>query len=266
MVITFDRHPLETIAPSRAPRLLQDRVSRDAALRREGPEVMEVAFTPELCRLTAGEWIDILKREYGAEAIITGYDNTFGSDGRGLIPEDYVALGHAHGIDVCVAPELPGICSSAIRHALAEGEVKRAGEMLGRPFRLTGIVEQGKRIGHTIGVPTANLRVERKMMIPASGVYAAYVAEYDAYKAETIGSRKPAVVNIGNNPTIDSGNPVTIEAHILGFSGDLYGRRISIDFIDRIRGEIKFESLGALKARIEKDMEEGERILRNCEK
>ena len=251
LVVTFDRHPLETVAPERAPRLLQERESRDALLRSEGVDVTEVAFTPGLCRLTAGEWIEVLRRDYGARLLISGYDNKFGSDGQRLAPADYVALGHAHGIEVVVAPELPGVCSSAIRAALGRGDVEKAGEMLGRRYRLEGRVESGRRLGRELGFPTANLRVDPRIMIPAPGVYAALSFIEDENEGES--KVYKAVVNIGDNPTVGADNPLTIEAHLLHFDGDLYGKRLALDFISRIRGERKFDSLDSLRREIAKD-------------
>ncbi len=249
LVVTFDRHPLEVVSPDRAPLLLQSRSDRDALLREEGVEVSEVAFTPELCRLSAKEWMNILHDRYGVRALITGYDNKFGHDGRFLSPEDYKEIGKELGMDVDIASELPGICSTRIREALQRGNVKEASEMLGRNYSLKGEVVAGRHLGRTLGFPTANLDVDKRMLLPKSGVYAA--------RLDGMG----AVVNIGDNPTVDSGNPVTVEAHVIGYDGDLYGRRVELSFVERIRDEKRFESLEALKEQIENDKKAGEQIL-----
>ena len=251
LVITFDRHPLEVVAPDRAPRLLQLRSDRDTMLHEAGVEVEEVSFTPSLCSITAGEWMKILRDRYGAKALITGYDNTFGSDGRKMTHEDYRRLGERLGLDVIEAPELPGICSSCIREAVAAGDMKRASDMLGRDYMVRGKVVEGRRLGRTIGFPTANLSVEDRIQLPAPGVYAARL------------NGMPAVVNIGNNPTIAEGNPVTVEAHIIDFEGDLYGESVVLSFADRLRGEIKFNSLEALRRQIEHDAEEALKIVKS---
>ncbi len=249
LVITFDRHPLETVAPARAPKLLQSREERDELIRGTGVEVEEVAFTPTLCALTAGEWMEILRERYDAKALITGYDNKFGSDGRGLTPSDYRRLGEERGLIVETAGELPGVCSTFIRRALERGDVKEATEMLGREYVLKGEVVNGRHLGRKLGFPTANLDISRRMLLPGKGVYAARL------------EGMPAVVNIGDNPTIESGNPVTVEAHVIGFEGDLYGKVVKLSFVDRIRNEEKFDSLDSLREQIERDKEEAERIL-----
>lgn len=242
VVVTFDRHPLEVVAPARAPKLLQRREDRDVELRRLGVEVEEVAFTPALSHLTAGEWMDELRRRYAAEALVTGYDNKFGKDGHDLTSEDYRVLGERHGLSVLTARELPGVCSSAIRAALQDGEVARAAGMLGRNYILRGRVVEGRKLGRTIGFPTANVAVDPRMQLPGAGVY---VARLDGRKA---------VVNIGTNPTVSEDNPLTVEAHIPDFEGDLYGKNVELEFVDRIRPERKFGSLEALRAQIAEDV------------
>lgn len=249
LAVTFDRHPLEVVAPERAPRLLQSRADRDDLIRAAGVEVMEVAFTPDISSLTAGEWMEILRERYDASALISGYDNKFGRDGRTLTPADYRRLGEERGLVVETAPELPGVCSTYIRRALKNGDVRGAEEMLGRPYTLKGVVVNGRHLGRTLGFPTANLDIGGRMMLPKSGVYAARL------------DGMPAVVNIGDNPTVDNGNPVTVEAHVIDFDGDLYGKEVTLSFIDRIRDEQKFDSLEALREQIELDKERGKKIL-----
>ena len=243
VVVTFDRHPLEIVAPERAPLLLQSREERDALLRSFGVEVKEVSFTSSLSSLTAGEWMEELRNRFKAEILISGYDNKFGRDGHSLSPDDYVALGKEKGIEVVVARELPGVCSSLIRRALQDGDVERAAEMLGRDYSVKGDVVEGRHLGRTIGFPTANLDVSARRQLPATGVYSARV------------EGRPAVVNVGHNPTVDSGNPITVEAHVLEFSGNLYGRIVELEFLRRIRDEKRFGSLEELKTQIAKDVE-----------
>ncbi|MDE6716619.1 MAG: riboflavin biosynthesis protein RibF [Muribaculaceae bacterium] len=241
-VVTFDRHPLEIVAPERAPRLLQLPEERAAMLRETGVEVIEVAFTSELSAMTAREWAAILRDHYGMRLLISGYDNKFGSDGRAMSAADYLRLGEEMGFAVVTAPELSGICSSAIRRAVAAGDMTRAAEMMGRPYSLSGRVEEGRHLGRTIGFPTANLAVSPRILLPAPGVYAGRL------------DGMPAVINIGDNPTVGQGNPITVEAHAIGFSGDLYGRDLRLEFSERIRGERKFGSLEQLKEQIGKDI------------
>ena len=146
-----------------------------------------------------------------------------------------------------IAPHVEGCSSSEIRKALSEGDVQKAERILGRPFSLTGIVVEGSRIGRTIGVPTANLEVDPKMLVPAGGVYAATAMLAD-------GSLKPAVVNIGVNPTVSDKRERRIEAHLLDFSGDIYGMGLTLDLEGRMRDERKFGSLDELRRALHGDI------------
>lgn len=262
LVLTLHPHPLMVVAPERAPRLLDPLRRRLELLRKLTPNVDAVEFTESLRHLTVREWMLLMRESYGAQAIVTGYDNTFGSDGMRMSHEEYRRIGKECGLEVVSAPELPGICSSAIRKAVAEGDMRGAARMLGRSFRIEGTVAEGRRLGHALGFPTANVEpAESGLCIPSPGVYAARaVIEDEAIKEG--GKIRPTVVNIGNNPTVSDGNPLTIEAHILDYDGDLYGRSLAVDFIDRIRGERKFASLDALKTQIAADAAAARAILK----
>ena len=246
-VVTFDRHPLEVISPERAPKLLMTPDDRDAALSSFGVEVVRLAFDESLRRLTAAQWLRRMHRA-GVEEVVVGYDNTFGCDGRSLRMEDYFRLGRAEGIAVEEAPLLPGVSSTLVRDALAQGRVEDAARMLGRPYMLTGTVVHGRHLGHKLGFPTANVDCGSRLAIPAPGVYAADVVL-------PYGSLRKAVVNIGSRPTVDNGSDISVEAHIPGFSGDLYGKTVSLRFLRRLRGEHRFGSLDELQAAIRADIE-----------
>lgn len=246
-VVTFDRHPLEVISPERAPKLLMTPDDRDAALSSLGVEVVRLAFDESLRRLTAAQWLHRMHRA-GVEEVVVGYDNTFGCDGRSLRMEDYFRLGRAEGIAVEEAPLLPGVSSTLVRDALAQGRVEDAARMLGRPYVLTGTVVHGRHLGHKLGFPTANVDCGSRMAIPAPGVYAADVVL-------PYGSLRKAVVNIGSRPTVDNGSDISVEAHIPGFSGDLYGKTVSLRFLRRLRDEHRFGSLDELQAAIRADIE-----------
>ena len=246
-VVTFDRHPLEVISPERAPKLLMTPDDRDAALSSLGVEVVRLAFDESLRRLTAAQWLRRMHRA-GVEEVVVGYDNTFGCDGRSLRMEDYFRLGRAEGIAVEEAPLLPGVSSTLVRDALADGRVEDAARMLGRPYMLTGTVVHGRHLGHKLGFPTANVDCGSRLAIPAPGVYAADVVL-------PYGSLRKAVVNIGSRPTVDNGSDISVEAHIPGFSGDLYGKTVSLRFLRRLRDEHRFGSLDELQAAIRADIE-----------
>lgn len=251
-VITFDRHPLEVVAPERAPKRLMTPADEAATLASLGLEVEVIPFTRELMGLSAGEWMERMARDMGVRTLVVGYDNTFGRDGIDMSVADYIRLGRLHGIEVVKAPIVPAISSSAIRRAVGEGRVEKAAGMLGRPYSLEGTVEQGNRLGRTIGFPTANLRPEAGRLVPANGVYSA-----DAILPG--GERRRAVVNIGVRPTVGDNLRPTVEAHIIGWHGDLYGKELILEFLRHLRDERRFDSLDSLKRQIEADTAEASR-------
>lgn len=246
MVITFEPHPLAVVAPERAPLLLESPKEREEALREMGAEVEILTFDEDLRRQTVDQWFVRLASDYDAKLVVAGFDNTFGSDGMMMRLSDYVRIGAAHGIEVIEAPRLKGVSSTLIREALASGDVASAAEMLGRKFSVSGTVSHGRGLGRTIGVPTANLKPDEGMLIPAPGVYAAEAVTADC-------GRWRAVVNIGHAPTVAKGLPMTVEAHLLDFDGNLYGNRLRLEFVRRLRDERKFETLDDLKLQIVRD-------------
>jgi len=250
LVVTFDRHPLEIVAPERAPGLIMDPDSRDALIRGCGVEVERVAFTEDVRRMTAAEWMRRLVGEYGASMLLLGYDNTFGSDGMVMTSDDFRAEGQRIGLRVEVAPAVAGCSSSAVRKALAAGDTMLAASILGRPFSIRGVVGRGRQLGRTIGMPTANVEASPRQLVPAPGVYAARACVPLSGKTAVY----DAVVNVGTSPTVTDCGVMRIEAHLLGFSGDLYDRDIRIEFGTKIRDERKFHSLDDLRAQIEADI------------
>lgn len=250
MAITFDRHPLDLIAPLRAPGNLTSVARKRRLIEREGVTPLILAFTENLRSMRAYEWLDHIYRKYGVRLLVAGYDNTFGSDGIDLSLADLRAMGDSIGIEIIEAPEVPGVSSSKVRKAVKAGDIRNAIAMLGRLPELEGKVVPGFHVGTDIGFPTANLQIARGMVIPAGGVYAAkaYIDGKDAY---------PAMVNIGMRPTFDgtkvhSGHP-SIEAHIVGVDEDLYGRVLRLEFAARLRDECKFDSVADLKRQLELD-------------
>lgn len=254
VAITFDVHPLSIIAPERAPASVTSVEKKCELLRAAGVMALVVAFDEEMRQTTARDWMRRLHDEYGVVALVVGYDNTFGSDGITLSIADYRRIGEEIGIEVVEAPFVDGISSSAIRKALIAGDVEKAATMMGRYYSLPGTVVDGNRLGHTIGFPTANIMPAPRLTIPANGVYAAIALLPD-------GTRHLAVVNIGTRPTVRRGDTRTIEAHILDFDGDLYGFPVTIIFRKRLRDEIKFKSIEALRRQIEKDCETAKNLL-----
>lgn len=246
MAVTFDRHPLTLIRPGNVPPQLTTTARRDLLLRNAGVEPVEVKFTEEVRRLTARQWMRELKRRYGMQLLVMGYDNTFGSDGLGLDYAKIAEIGKEEGVEVVKAPIVAKVSSSEIRRAVTGGDIDRANAMLGRPYRLDGTVESGESVGHLLGWPTANLRPEPGSAVPGVGVYAAWAITPD-------GRRHEAMVNIGHRPTLYTQAPVTIEAHLLGYEGNLYNKPMSLIFLKRLRDEKKFNSIDELRQAIKAD-------------
>lgn len=237
---TFDRHPLQTVAPERAPRLLSTPDQRRRWL--EPGLTVALPFDEAMRRMTAEEFMRMLRDDYGARLIAIGFNHRFGSD---RLPdfEDYRRVAESLGIEaVLVREEGEGISSSAIRQALAEGDIERANDMLGHPFALAGTVAHGQALGRSIGFPTANIiPAQPAQLIPCEGVYAGRLLGH------------PALVNIGHRPTVGDDGHLSIEAHVIGYDGDLYGRPVELELTHRIRDERKFSSLDALRAQIALD-------------
>ena len=257
--ITFDRHPLSLIAPERAPLAITTLEKKADLITKAGVTPIVLPFDEKLRATTARDWMRMIHDELGVLQLVVGYDNTFGSDGLTLSIADYRRMGEEIGITVSEAPVVEGVSSSAIRKAIAAGNIADANRMLGRSFSLPGIVVEGNRLGRTIGFPTANVMPAPGLVVPANGVYAAL--------ATLPGGRKEkAVVNIGVRPTVRRGKDLTIEAHILDWHGDLYGHRISIVFQQRMREEKQFNSIDALRVQIEKDASQAKLFLSDATK
>lgn len=246
VAITFDRHPLELIAPARAPKAITTISKKESLITQAGVTPIVLAFDEELRKTTAKEWMSILRKRRDVRLLVVGYDNTFGSDGVNLSIADYRNIGKELGIEVVEAPLVAGVSSSAVRKAIAAGDIAAANDMLGRHFLLPGTVVSGNKLGRTIGFPTANIMTEPGLVVPGNGVYAAKVALPD-------GSKAPAMVNVGVRPTIRRGNDLTVEAHVIDWEGDLYGKQLSVIFYSRLRDEQQFNSIDALRRQLEAD-------------
>jgi riboflavin kinase/FMN adenylyltransferase len=235
-VITFDPHP--RIALGNKVELLTTLERRLELLDEAGAEaVLVAAFTQELQQLAPEEFAARFLTATGAEAVAAGEDFRFGVRRSGDL-----ALLERLGFEVLVVPEVPGVSSSAIRTALADGDVVRAAELLGRPFELDGVVVAGDQRGGTLGYPTANLRLEADLAVPAYGIYAGCA----------LGHR--AAVSIGTNPHY-GGTERRIEPFLLDFDGDLYGKRLVVELWQRLRDEAVFDSEAALVEQIARDVE-----------
>jgi riboflavin kinase/FMN adenylyltransferase len=248
-VITFDPHPREVVFPGqKVPAIIpfSERVRLISDL--EVGLLAKVNFTMEFAAKTAEEFACSVIEKFHPRAVVIGHDFRFGKDREG--DENFLReAGATHGFEVEAvgAVEVGGkpVSSSRIRGMIQAGEMRRVRKLLGSPFHVEGEVVTGHGRGRDLGFSTANLKWDAEL-IPPDGVYAAL--------AYWNGRRYPAVVNIGDNPTFGD-EEKNIEAHVMGFSGDLYQKRIRIAFIRRLRGEIKFESAEALAEQIRKDVE-----------
>lgn len=256
VAITFDRHPLTEIAPHKAPKSLTTLEKKCELIRRHGVEPLVIPFDNKLRTTTTLEWMKRMHDEMGVDLLVVGFDNTFGSDGVNYSVADYKEIGKRIGIEVVEAPVVDGVSSSAVRKAIAAGRVEDAAEMLGRRYSLGGLVVNGNHLGRTIGFPTANLKPTDGMVIPGNGVFAAIATLPD-------GSRRTAVVNIGKRPTVRRGDSLAIEAHIIGWNGDIYGMPLRLTFASRLRDEQKFNSIEDLKQQIDKDVAKTQNLMQN---
>lgn len=253
MAITFDSHPREVLRGDCRPLTLTPAVEKAQKIGRLGIDrCVVLPFSAELAALSAFDFMRAtLRDKLNVRCLVIGYDNRFGHN-REEGFDDYAAYGRQLGIDVVRAEALAAddgnVSSSMIRSLLQEGRVDRAACLLGYRYQLGGTVVGGVQEGRKMGFPTANIRVaDPCKLIPANGVYAVETLLDD-------GSRRLAMMNIGNRPTFD-GRETTLEVNIFDYSGNLYGREISVAFASRLRAEQRFESEEALAVQLQKDRE-----------
>ena len=243
--LTFDRHPRTVVQPNFVPSLLTTQEEKlDLLSKAFSGKIIVLPFTQELSEMTAKEFMqNILREKLNAELLLMGYNHRFGHGGGN--PEDYVTWGHETGIKVCLAKALAGekVSSSRIRNLISLGDVKKANNLLGYPYFLTGEVTEGKQIGRQIGFPTANLTLPEQKLMPACGVYAVWVTMPDH-------SKRGGMLCIGHRPTVEQNGEISVEVHIFDFNGNLYGTSISIDFIEKLRDERHFDSLEELQKQL----------------
>lgn len=258
-LVTFDPHPREVIAGVHVP-LLTTMAERADLVESLGIERFVVLpFTRDLSNLEPEAYVtDVLLGQIGAKEIVIGYDHRFGRKARG--DRDLLeALGREHGFSVDVIPEQieagVTVSSTEIRQRLIAGEVERAAALLGRPYRFAGTVVRGEGRGRTIGFPTANVQPDHpRKLLPGVGVYAVRA------HGET-GDRLDGMMNVGRRPTFEQDGALKAEVHLFGTDADLYGRRIAVDVIARIRDERRFDGPNALVAQLREDRQRAEWLL-----
>lgn len=262
LAVTFSNHPFDEIAPARSPQLLTTPAEKAALLADAGVTPAVIPFDAELRRTSSLDFLRMLRNRFNVERLLLGFNNRFGHDAPSDF-HDYLAIARNCGVELVQGMEYShngfGVSSSVIRGLLSDnGDAEGAAQLLGRPYTLTGTVGYGRQIGRQLGFPTANLQpADPRKLIPRPGVYAARAILPDG------GATFGAVVNIGHRPTVDNSTApqLSIEAHLLQFSGNLYGSEMQLQFIKRLRAEQKFPSLDALRMAIDTDRREAINIL-----
>lgn len=251
VVMTFDPHPMSVLAPESAPsRLCGAEHQRQILLDLGVSHLLVCAFTPEFAATPAEVFLErLIAASKPLGCISVGYGWRFGRDGGGDV-RLLIECGRARGFAVYGVPEvqLDGapVSSTRIREAVKEGCFDEAGRLLSRVYTVLGTVVEGRKLGRTIGVPTANVETGDGL-VPPTGVY--------AVRALVEGVWRDGVANLGRRPTVDPGDsPVKLEVHLLDFDGDLYGQKIEVAFVAKLRDERRFDGLEALKAQIAGDI------------
>ena len=248
VVYTFKNHPLSIIDRNKAPKILLDNKSKEEVLEATGVDILTLEeFNDDLMKMSAEDFIYNLVNKFNVKGIVVGFNYRFGYKNKGDLKllrelseklnfQLYIKDAYTIGDDI--------VSSTKIRELISLGKIEKANEMLGRPYMLRGMVVGGKRLGRTIGFPTANLKPLDNMLIPKIGVYYTNV--------DVKGKIYKGITSVGNNPTVNGKN-VTIETYILDFNEDIYNCNIKVYFIDRIRDEKKFSGLDELKMQLERD-------------
>jgi riboflavin kinase/FMN adenylyltransferase len=249
-VLTFDPHPLSVIRPEATPKLISTfPVRRDLIAGLGVEELVVIPFDKSFSEQSAEDFVQhVLLDRLGAAEVSVGENFRFGKRARGT--PDFLSEHDEFETRVVPLVEAAGetVSSSHIRGLVAAGEVDQATEFLGRPFLFEGEVVQGDKRGRELGMPTANLVPDDAYVTPGHGVYAGSANGH------------PAAVNVGVRPTFETGRGLLVEAHLLDFDGDLYGQTLRIAFLDRLRGEKRFDSVDELVAQMKRDVEDARRI------
>jgi len=255
-VVTFKSHPKTVLSPENKLLWLSDMETRISLIRNLGIDVIVVLpFTSELARLTARRFVQLLKEYLKMRGLIIGPDFALGRDREGDA-EKLRLLGREMDFSVEVIPPVvidgQVVSSSAIRQALTQGDMKKAEKLFGRLFSLNGRVVGGDRRGRTLGFPTANLELKPEQALPSDGVYATI--------AHVGRELMPSVTSIGVRPTFGSGKRL-VETHVIDYEGDLLGQRLTLDLVDKLRDEKRFDTVEKLKSQMGKDVEQARQIL-----
>ena len=244
-IFCFEKPPCDFLSPEPPKRICTLEQKLELA-GKCGAKAAVLGNFPALRDLSPQDFIELLKAEANCIAVVCGYNFRFGRGGKG----SYIELQKAFG-DMAVLVEkmtLEGdeISSTRIRGLLLEGDVEKANRLLGHPYSVTGKVVRGKQLGRTLGLPTVNQFFSEELLIPKNGIYAS------SCKIDGVTSR--AVSNVGLRPTVEDSDRINCETHIIGYSGDLYGRELRVEFFSRLRPERRFGSVEELQAAINGDV------------
>jgi riboflavin kinase / FMN adenylyltransferase len=255
-VVTFDRHPATVVRPASAPRLLTDLDQKLELLEAAGVTLtLVVHFDKERAAETAEDFVrTVLVEALHVRSVVVGHDFHFGRDRRGNV-ELLARMGAEYGFDVTgvrlltSGPDARPVSSTRIRQLLAAGEVEPAAVLLDRPHQVRGLVVDGDKRGRELGFPTANVAVPQAIAMPGDGVYAGWYIGPE-------GRRRPAALSLGRRPTFyEDADLSLLEAHLIDFSGNLYGEEARVEFVTRIRGQVRFDSVDALIAQMRADVD-----------
>ncbi|WP_306363956.1 bifunctional riboflavin kinase/FAD synthetase [Nocardia sp. CC227C] len=261
VLMTFDPHPLEVVRPGSHPAQLTTLDRRAELVAELGIDVMVVMpFTQEFMKLTPERYVqELLVDKLHVAEVVVGDNFTFGKQAAGTV-DTMRELGGRYGFDTdgvqLLGEHAVTFSSTYIRSCVVAGDMAAAAEALGRPHRVEGIVVRGDGRGKGLGFPTANVAPHLHAAVPADGVYAGWFTVLDS--GEPV--RRMAAVSVGTNPTFDGRNR-TVEPHVLDFDGDLYGKRVAVDFVEQLRGMRKFESVDELVEAIGRDVKQAREIL-----
>jgi len=257
-VLTFEPHPRMVVMPDSAPKLLTSLETKADLIAGVGvQELVVIPFDGAFASRSAQDFIDhVLVEQLGAEKVSVGENFRFGHRAKGDVA--LLQAQDAFETRVVELVELDGeiVSSTHIRELIEAGVMERAADCLGSPFQLRGIVAHGDKRGRTLGFPTANLVPDPALVCPGHGVYACRAA------VEIDGEWRwwPAATNVGVRPTFVTGRGLLVEAFLLGFEGDLYGRELRLAFLSRLRGELRFDSVDELVEQMQRDVEDTRRI------
>jgi len=252
VVITFAEHPRTVLNPDFKPQILDTLTEKIAHIESTGVDTCIVLdFTTEMAKLSASDFItDILYQKFNVKTLLVGHDHRFGHN-RADGFEEYKQYGNATGMEVFQAARYKTyvdaeISSSEIRKALQTGDVTTANRLLSYSYNISGTVVEGFKVGRTIGFPTANIEPNHpNKLIPSIGVYDVRVLLNN--------SQYLGMLNIGNRPTLNNGEKISIEVHILNFNEDIYNQAITVYFLRKIRDQRKFNGIEELKEQLQKD-------------